>query len=221
MTPNTISEALAAFRASHDVVKSPNTRLMIARSLRELGRLGEAYSEAAATVAEAEAISDRHPRYAETARAARADLDALAPRVGFVKIDLANAAGDGLAAKIGERSLDVATLSDPIAVTPGKATIVVTAAGPEGVSARDRGGSRQHANGESRLRAAAFDGQRRSSEPKPPEPPPKSAETAIHVGPDSSMRTWAYVAGGAGARRARDIWRVRLVEQLELFEPRG
>ena len=55
------AEALTAFRASHDVVKSPNTRLMIARCLRELGRLGEAYAETAATIAEAEAGSAAPP----------------------------------------------------------------------------------------------------------------------------------------------------------------
>src|SRR5687767_13364997 len=109
------AEALTAFRASHDVVKSPNTRLMIARSLRELGRLGEAYTEAKAALTEAEEVSQRHPRYAETARAAREDLKALEARVGFLKIDLAKVSdAEGLSAKIGERSFDAATLGDPI-----------------------------------------------------------------------------------------------------------
>jgi hypothetical protein len=38
-------EALTADRASYDIVASPNSRLMIARSLRELGRLEQAYHE--------------------------------------------------------------------------------------------------------------------------------------------------------------------------------
>ena len=37
------------------------------------------------------------------------------------------------------------------------------------------------------------------SEPEPPKPAPKPTQSAVRVGPESSMRTWAYVAGGVGA----------------------
>jgi hypothetical protein len=40
-----LEEALASFKASLDVVASPNTRLYVARCLRELGRLAPAYVE--------------------------------------------------------------------------------------------------------------------------------------------------------------------------------
>jgi hypothetical protein len=193
------TEALAAFRASHDVVKSPNTRLMIARSLRELGRLGEAYTEAKAALAEAEAVSERHPRYAETARAAREDLRALEPRVGFVIVDLAKAADEGLTAKIGERSFDAAALSEPIAVTPGKTPVVVSAAGPKEFR-RDvavQAGGTQTVTVDFAPSRSMDSG--KEPEPSPPAPPPKTAEDTVSVGPDSSMRTWAYVAGAAGA----------------------
>jgi hypothetical protein len=193
------TEALAAFRASHGVVRSPNTRLMIARSLRELGRLGEAYAEAKAALAEAEAVSERHPRYAETARAAREDLRGLEPRVGFVKVDLAKAADDGLTAKIGERSFEVAALSESIAVTPGKTTVVVTATGPKEFR-RDvavEAGATQTVIVDFAAPRSTDSG--KDPEPSPPEPPPKTAEGTASAAPDNSMRTWAYVAGAAGA----------------------
>jgi hypothetical protein len=190
------AEALTAFRASHDVVKSPNTRLMIARSLRELGRLGEAYTEAKATLAEAEAVSERHPRYAETARAAREDLKGLEARVGFLEIDLAKVGdAEGLSAKIGERSFDAAALGDPVAVTPGKTPIVVTAG--EKTFRREvsvAAGSTQTVSVDFAPRQSRDSGE--AAEPTPPEPAP--LPPAVHLGPDSSMRTWAYVAGGAG-----------------------
>jgi hypothetical protein len=193
------TEALAAFRASHDVVKSPNTRLMIARSLRELGRLGEAYSEAKAALVEAEEVSQRHPRYTETAKAAREDLKALEARVGFVKVDLTKVADtEDLSAKIGERSFDAATLGDAIAVTPGATPIVVTAGDKK--YHRDlsvAAGSTQTVSVDF-APAGSMDSDE-AAEPKAAEPPPEAPGVVARVGPDSSMRTWAYVAGGIGA----------------------
>jgi hypothetical protein len=183
------AEALAGYRASYDVVKSPNTRLMIARSLRELGRLGEAYAEAKATLAEAEAVSVRLPRYAETAQAARANLNALATSVGFVKLDLDKSSHEGLIVKIGDRSFDSTALDEPIAVTAGKTTIVVTAAGQKKY--------RREVTvepGATQTVRVAFEGEPlRSGQATKPD------ENTVGIGPDTSMRTWAYVAGGAGA----------------------
>jgi hypothetical protein len=192
------AEALAAFRASHDVVKSPNTRLMIARSLRELGRLGEAYTEAKATLAGAERVSGRHPRYRETAQAARDDLKGLEPRVGFLKVDLEKVAdAKSLSVTIGERSFDATALGDPVAVTPGKTPIVVTAG--EKTFRRDvsvAAGSTQTVSVDFAARRPMDSGG--AADPIPPEPAPQTAENAVRLGSDSSMRTWAYVAGGAG-----------------------
>jgi hypothetical protein len=185
------AEALAGYRASYDVVKSPNARLMIARSLRELGLLGEAYAEAKATLAEAEAVSPQNPRYAETAQAARDDLKALATRVGFVKLDVDETGAEGLVARIGDRSFPSIALDEPIAVTPGETTIVVTAAGDKKFRRKvtvESGGTQTV--------SVDFDaGSRDSANARAP----KLAESSVGVGSDTSMRTWAYVAGGAGA----------------------
>src|SRR6185503_10233169 len=51
------SEALTAYRASYEIVASPNSRLMIARCMRELGRLSDAYTEFEGAVADAQAAA--------------------------------------------------------------------------------------------------------------------------------------------------------------------
>src|SRR4051794_11034742 len=53
-------EALAAFRASYQIVASPNSRLMIARCLRDLGRNAEAYREYDAVSEQAGRSGDRY-----------------------------------------------------------------------------------------------------------------------------------------------------------------
>src|SRR5436190_21382129 len=60
-------EALTALRASYQILPSPNSRLMIARCLRELGNNREAYREYEAVAAEAREKGDK---YASAASAA-------------------------------------------------------------------------------------------------------------------------------------------------------
>src|SRR5687767_9525163 len=69
------AEALTAYRASHEIVASPNARLMMGRCLRELGRLSESYAELEAAVADAEAAAAKEEKYRDTARASREDLE--------------------------------------------------------------------------------------------------------------------------------------------------
>jgi hypothetical protein len=190
---------LSAFRTSHDVVKSPNARLMIARCLRELGRLGEAYAEASAAAAEAEAVSQRHPRYLETAQAARDDLAALKSRVGFVKLDGGKVPA-GATVKIGERSFDVSALKEAIAVTPGTTTIIVSAPGEKELRKNVvvQPGTEQTVTLDSEP-AQSLDSGAGSDDAKLAEEPAKPVVKTVELGPDTSMRTWAYVAGGVGA----------------------
>src|SRR4051812_28705663 len=60
-------EALAAFKASYQIVASPNSRLMVARCLRDLARNAEAYREYDAVVAEAARGGDRYKSSGEAA----------------------------------------------------------------------------------------------------------------------------------------------------------
>jgi hypothetical protein len=67
--------ALDAFRRSYAAVRSPNTKLMVARSLRELFQDDEARAAFEQTIAEAEQTGDA--TYAPAADAARQELAAL------------------------------------------------------------------------------------------------------------------------------------------------
>ncbi|MGC4065525.1 MAG: hypothetical protein QM784_12945 [Polyangiaceae bacterium] len=67
-------EAAEAFRQSHSLVKSPNSRLMLARSLRELGKTEEACVEYRGTKDDASQSGGRYP---EALQAATAELSAL------------------------------------------------------------------------------------------------------------------------------------------------
>jgi hypothetical protein len=67
--------ALDAFNRSHENVRSPNTELMVARSLRDLGRAEEARAAYQQTIAEAEQAG--HDKYGAAAQAAQSEVAAL------------------------------------------------------------------------------------------------------------------------------------------------
>jgi hypothetical protein len=74
------SGALSAFQSSLALQPSPNTSLYIARSLKHLGRLGEAVARYEEVVRAVAAHAERE-RYAPAAAAARTESRALEPRV--------------------------------------------------------------------------------------------------------------------------------------------
>jgi tetratricopeptide (TPR) repeat protein len=67
-------DAVEAFKQSHSLVSSPNSRLMLARSLREVGKSQEACTEFSETIHDAEVSGGRYP---EALQAATAELEAL------------------------------------------------------------------------------------------------------------------------------------------------
>lgn len=121
---NDFNGALVEFRAANQLVGSPNTRLYIARCLRELGRLGEAFIEFQRAAAEAADRSSSEPRYAATRDAARQDMEAIRPRIGNLTLR-APRAPEGLVVRVGDTVVPNAMLDVPVPTTPG--TIVVTA----------------------------------------------------------------------------------------------
>src|SRR5262245_2115814 len=76
-----LDQALGLFRASYDVVASPNSRLMIGRVLARLGKTVEAYREIEGAVVEADRAAQRSEKYRKTASAARAELEELKGKV--------------------------------------------------------------------------------------------------------------------------------------------
>ena len=121
-------DALRAFRASYELAPSPNSRLFIGRSLRELGELGEAYGELLLAVTEAEQRASTDPRYTPTADAARTEAGELEPRIGRVVVTMENPP-EGVRVIVDEREVPRAGLGLAVPVDPGEIAIVAEAPG--------------------------------------------------------------------------------------------
>lgn len=87
-------EALAAFVASNRALPSPNTTLLIARCLRELGRLEEAVDRFQAAAVDADArVAAGEIRYQQAASTARAEGAALRANLGVLHLRLVGGKG--------------------------------------------------------------------------------------------------------------------------------
>jgi hypothetical protein len=189
------SEALTAYRASYDIVASPNSRLMIARSLRELGQLEPAYYELLGTISDAEAFAKKDEKYRASARAAREDLEALKNRVALLTLRLSDAP-PGTKVSVGARQVDPGALGRALVVEPGPVRVIASA--PGGPEVRHdltlEAGSASEL--ELELGAVAID--RPSATPSAPvESSPADDSSRVSSEP-SSLLPWAYVAGGVG-----------------------
>jgi hypothetical protein len=90
-------EALAKFKQSYGVVRSPNTHLMVARSMVELGQKVEAFNELVATEAEARAAGER---YADAATKAAELRSTLVRDVAVLTVQVSHAESAGAAATV-------------------------------------------------------------------------------------------------------------------------
>lgn len=118
--------ALKGFRESYDIVRSPNSHFMIARSLARLGRNVEAYEELEAVIAEASALGER---YSDTVTAAHAKEDEIRPRLGLLTVTVRDLP-KGTKVTLGGEPLDAQKLGRPLPVLPGDT--VVAFAAPDG-----------------------------------------------------------------------------------------
>jgi len=174
--------ALTAFRESYNIVASPNSHLMVARSLRELGKLAESAAEYEGVLAEAK--TDK--KYAETLKSAETEYGELKPKLGFVTVQLQNAGPDA-SVEIGGKAVDASKLGGPIAVDPGTVNVVVKSSKGEQTKTAT-------------VAAGATESLTIDLAPPPPVAPPPTQDSGVKV--DSrkfGMRQWAYVAGGVGA----------------------
>jgi len=83
MAKKQYDDALVEFRASHDIVASPNTRLEIARCLRTAGKLVAAYAELGRTAIEAKELLGQDNRYQRAYDAATDERKEIEPKLGF------------------------------------------------------------------------------------------------------------------------------------------
>lgn len=124
--------ALPKFQAVYEQTKSPNARLYVARSLRELGRIAEAYDEMAATVRDASARAETEKKYEQTRDAAAAELAVLQNKVGHLTIAVADAP-DGTRVILNGNEIAADRLTSPITVVPGPQRVEISGDGIETV----------------------------------------------------------------------------------------
>jgi hypothetical protein len=189
MSKKQYDQALVEFRASHDIVASPNTRLEIARCLRTAGRLVAAYAELGRTSIEAKELLGQDNRYQRAYDAAVQERKEIEPQLGFVTLTVQNATDDTKVVVDGEE-IKRAAWNEPIPVTPASSEVVVTTPGhgPVKAAATVAAGQRQA------LTIDALSGDAGEA----PAPAPAEAAPAETPSSGPSLRTWAYVAGGVG-----------------------
>lgn len=109
-------DAVGAFRNSHQLVASPNSRLMLARSLREAGHNEDACREFRGTIEDADASGGRYP---EALQAAQSELRALEELIAGMKASTTattpQASSRSTEATASERSGPVAEAPTPVA----------------------------------------------------------------------------------------------------------
>jgi hypothetical protein len=202
-------EALAAFRASYDMVPSPNSHIMIARSLRDKGDFAQAYAEYDRVVIEADEAIERDSKYQATAHAARAERSKLREKLTMVIVRVRNPPDD-LHVVVGDKPIERTDWGKPVPVLAG-ALVALGVAGGRPDQRKDLSGF----PGDELV--VSFDYSAAPTAPIEPSPPPKKAEDELKptrfapsdAVPDiprqpppprplPSDRTWAYVALGAG-----------------------
>jgi hypothetical protein len=187
-------EAITAFRASYDIVRSPNSVLMVARCQRELGRLGEAFSNYSSALADAERVAKTDPKYEETTRAAREELESLRSQVAFLTITVIGAQTDS-EIRIADRRIPVGALTEPIPLKPGEYD----------VSARSSSGqliTRHVALAEGAKQTLEMDlsasAPEQGAAPEAASTPSDTHGATVSSSGSGSGRTLAYISGGVG-----------------------
>lgn len=129
-------DALRSFRASYDIVASPNTHLLIAHTLRELGRNAEAYDEFGLVAVEAREAAKTDPKYEKSAELAIEEQKLLREKIGLVTVEVTGAT-DAATLTVEGRQIPREKWGAPIAVDPGRATFLLTTAGDPVVRERE------------------------------------------------------------------------------------
>jgi len=175
-------DALTGFRASFEIVASPNSTLMAARSLAGLGRNVEAYREAERAKKQAEPLAASNEKYVATSEAAQGEMNDLRAKIGFVTVNVAEPE-PGATMSVGGEPVDAADWGTPIAVEPGTVTVMVSGRDPQTVDVMPGGDASVS------IEAAA---------PPPPPPVEVSSEGFNPFDGADDQRLTAYVAGGVG-----------------------
>lgn len=184
---NKFDAALAEFMGSLDQVSSPNTRLYVARCLREMNKPVQAYNEFGRTLNEARELSRSDSRYEKAAEAAEQEKKALESKIGLVEVQVQNPQPSSTL-KVGGTEVTRSGWSDPIAVEPGSTDVVVETPGKPLAkkSVNVTAGSKETVSID-----AAPGG------PSKPATPTEEKKVEVSTPSDrAGLRPYAYVAGG-------------------------
>jgi hypothetical protein len=121
-------EARIAFQSSLDVVDSPNTRMYLGRALLGLGHVSEAWATLDRAARDAEDRALTEPRYTPTHDAARAEADALLPRLAWLTVDITTPP-ENVVVTVNGLPLQRALFNTALPHDPGHVTVVVAAPG--------------------------------------------------------------------------------------------
>ncbi|WP_394820650.1 tol-pal system YbgF family protein [Pendulispora albinea] len=179
--------AAEEFRASHDIVASPNSLLFLARSLRQKGDLVAAYVEFDKARVEAKELARDDVRYEKAGEAAQLERDALTGKLGFVIVDVEHPT-DETTLKIAGDTMRRAGWGEPAPVLPGTTQIEVSTPGRPPVTTSVTVAAGQTERTRLDVNSVAPLAEKTALPP----PPPASDDR-------STLRTAAYVAGGVGA----------------------
>lgn len=121
-------QALSSFRDSVAQFSSPNTQVMVAKTLEQLGR----FDDATLAYETAIALAAQHTppeKYARARESSQSALQALWTKTGRVRVVL-EAGAVPKRIRIGSRDLDLANLERAWPVLPGTVSVVVEFVGP-------------------------------------------------------------------------------------------
>ena len=181
-------EALAAFEASYAAVASPNSHMMMARSLVELGRLEQAYVEYEKTLVEARAAADEDKKYEQTAAQVEKELADVRAKIALLTVEVSGA-GEGDRVMVRGKELEQSQWGKPIPVMPGTISVeLVSASGKQTAEQVEA-----EAGGSPSVTLAPASG----AAPAPAASEAR-AEATLDTSGGTDLRTWAYVAGGVG-----------------------
>ena len=183
--------ALAEFELSYQTVKSPNSHLMVAKALIDLGRYVEAHRALEATIAESEQAEARDPRYAQTRQAAREELARLDAQLVKLKLTLSGVRSSA-SVRVNDTEYGPDEVTQPIVVAPGELTLTLIDGGENVATQTLEGRAGETLN----LSLSP------ETEPEAAPPTPAATATAPEKHPFPHRRTTAYVAGGIGVAGA-------------------
>jgi len=180
-------EALVLLQKSYALVDSPNSRLVMARTLVRLGRYPEAFEELEGVIETASLLAQAQAKYQRTVESATAELTEVKSRVAIVRLR-----SDGVV-KVNDVPLDGDAAARLLVLLPGRTRFrLELASGARVEKELDLQGG-QDVEVELHVPAAEV------AEPAEPAPQPTERVVVMQDANAISRDTLGYVSVGAGA----------------------